>query len=535
MGPAARPPLSRRPGLEWVVVALAALLLAGALTAAGDRALRSDQQAYDLLVVRILDPAVLAHDPLYRHDPVLLHVPWFLRLHAALARRLGGDVEAALVWLAWPMGALYLVGHYALFRALSGSRAAAGLAALSALTIRNGLGGDFWGFDGVRSAATRTIVAALVPLLLLLFVAWRRSRTFPLFYLLLGVLFNVHPVTAYQLAQATAVAHVVLERLRPRAILQVAGGVALFVIAALPYLVPFFAARDDASDPATLSLARAALHYKFPYLLYPIAPSALLSVLFHVSLPLGAWLVWRRRAPERLRVPLDVVAVSAVVLGVAGTAAIQALGAWRDRPYVDIQELRMVRLAYPVLLGGFALSYAALLARRTPRARAALALLFVASLVPPGEVIHAVSAERRAEVKAWLGVGAPRAAGPAAPARAGPWAVAAWAAARTPPDALFFTDSFDFRVGARRAITGSFKDGALFFLVGTRPFTTWYRESRELEACRAIHGRECWFALARRSGADYALVGPGLEAAGAPADFERAFESDGWSVWRRRA
>jgi hypothetical protein len=365
-------------------------------------------------------------------------------------------------------------------------------------------------------------------------VAWRRHATFPLFYLLLGTLFNVHPVTAYQLAQVTAVAHVALARLRPRAIVQVVAGIPLFVLAALPYLIPFFAARDDASDATTLALARTALHYKFPYLLYPIAPSAALSVLFHASLPLVAWLAWRRRAPERLRGPLDAVALGAIVVGLAGTAAVQALGAWRDRPYVDIQELRTLRLAYPALLGGLALGYAALLARRTPRAVSLVVLLFVVSLVPPSAVIHAFSAERRAEVKAWLGGSVPR---PALTTTVGPVdvrPVAAWAAAHTPRDALFFSDEFEFRVRARRAITGSFKDGALFFLVGNRAFTAWYRQSREIDACRAVHGRECWFALARGLDADYALVGPGLSEAVAPPDFDKAFESDGWSAWRRR-
>jgi hypothetical protein len=206
------------------------------------------------------------------------------------------------------------------------------------------------------------------------------------------------------------------------------------------------------------------------------------------------------------------------------------VGVWRDRPYLDIQELRMVRLAYPVLLGGLALGYAALLERRTPRAWAGVALLFLASLVPPGDVIHAVSTERRAQIKAWFGVGTPIAN---RGGRAGRDAAADWAREHTPSGALFFADHFDFRIRSRRAITGGFKDGALFFLTGTRPFTAWYRLDREVAACRAVRGRECWFALARRLGADYAIVDPGVAQAAPEADFERVFERDGWSVWRR--
>jgi hypothetical protein len=534
MGPAARPPLRRpRPALEWLAVALGALLLAGALTWAGDDQLRGDQQAYNLLVARTLDPTLLARDALYGHDPKLLHVPWFLALHAAVARRLGGDVPRALAWLTWPMGTLYLVGHYALFRAATGSPAAAALAAVGALTVRNALGGEFWGFDGVRSAATRTILAALTPLLLLLFVAWRRRRDFPLFFLLLGGLFNVHPVSAYHLAQATALAHVILERFRRRALVQVAIGVVLFGLASLPYLVPFSRGRDDAADPATLALARAALDERFPYLFYPIAPSALLSVAFHVALLAAAWLWWRRgREANAVMAPLVVVMAAALGLGLGGTAVIQAVGVWQDRPYLDIQQLRAVRLVYPVLLTGLALAYARLLAGDTWPARLGVAALLAASLVPPGEVIHAVSEERRVAVKRALGMAAPPppAAAAAADARPALWA---WARATTDRDSLFFTDDFEFRLRTRRAITGSRKDGALMFLAGTRPFTRWYRLDREVRACRAAAGRDCWFPLARRLGADYAVVDPGVRAAAGTPDFVRVWERDGWSVWRR--
>ena len=120
MGPAARSPLiaPRRVG-EAVVVVLVALALAGGLVLLGDPDLRGDQNAYNLLVAKKLSPGLLARDALYRYDPDLLHVPWFLDAQAALARRLGGDVERALAWLGWLMGALFIVGHYVFFRVVT--------------------------------------------------------------------------------------------------------------------------------------------------------------------------------------------------------------------------------------------------------------------------------------------------------------------------------------------------------------------------------------------------------------------------------
>jgi hypothetical protein len=535
VGPAPRPPLttSRRAG-EAVVVVLVALALAGGLILLGDPDLHGDQNAYNLLVARKLSPGLLARDALYRYDPDLLHVPWFLDVHAALARRLGGDVEPALAWLGWLMGALFIAGHYVFFRVVSGRPLPAALATVGAVTIRNALGGEVWGFDGMPSAATRTILAGLTPLLLLLFLWWRARPALAGYWGLLGLLFNVHPVSAYQLAQVTALVHLGRERCRPRALGQVALGVALFVAGALPYLVPFFTGRLGGGTPATV---RAALDYRFPYLLYPIAPNALLSVAFHLALPFGAWLAWRRRREvHAVLTPLEPVMAAAIVLGFGGTALIQAAGVLLDRPYVDIQQLRVMRLLYPILLGGLALTYARLLDRRTARARAAVAVLFLLSLIPPAQVIHAFSWQTRAAVKQALGLGPPAAAATTVAETAARPALWRWTTAATPPSALFMTDDAEFRLRTRRSITGSWKDGALMFLAGSGPLTQWYALDRERAACRATGASGCWFELGRRLDADYVIVDPALARLAAPAaaDFERVWSEGAWSVWRRR-
>lgn len=532
MGPAARLPLTGRGAAEAAAVLLAALLLTGPLTLAGG-GLRGDQHTYNLLVVKKLEPGLFARDALYRHDPDLLHVPWFLDAHAAVARRLGGDVEQALAWLAWGIGTLFVVGHYVFFRAVAGRPLPAALATLGALTVRNALGGEVWGFDGVSSAATRTVLAGLVPPLLLLFLLARRRPWLPAYWGVLGLLVNLHPVSAYHLAQVTAVAHLWSQRLRVRALVQVALGVALFVAGALPYAVAFFSGREGGGSPGEV---RAALDYRFPYLLYPIAPNALLSVAFHMALPLGAWLWWRRRGePSAILSPLSAVAGAAVVLGFAGTAAIQALGVALDRPYLDIQQLRVLRLLYPILLAGLAVTYARLLEMPGARGRLAALVLLLLSLVPPSEVIHAVSEPTRARVKHALGWGPPP-RGAAAVTSADRRALWAWARAETPPDALFFTDDWEFRLQTHRSVTGSFKDGAFMFLAGSAPMARWYALDREQSACRTVGSPGCWLELARRQGADYAVLDAGLPASATapPDDFDRVWVQGGLSVWRRR-
>jgi hypothetical protein len=526
---------SRRRRLEWLLVAAAAVAVAGVLTFSEPPRLRGDQEAYNLLVTKKLDPSLFPRDVLYRHDPDLLHVPWFLDLHAALARRLDGDVTAALQWLAWPIGAVYLAGHYVLFRVVSGPAPAA-LAAVSALTVRNSLGGEFWGFDGTRSAATRTIVAGLTPLLLALFLRWRTRRSFPIFFLVLGLLVNAHPVSAAHLAQATAAAHLWLARFGPRALGDIAAGVPLFAAGSLPFVAPFLEARDNVVEPAVLPVVRSALDYRFAYLLYPISPAALLSVSFHLALPGLAWLWWWRTSapddPARSAMrALQVVAGAAVGLGLLGTAVIQATGVWLDRPYIDIQQLRIVRLVYPVALAGLALAYARLLAAGAWRGYVVTAMLALATLLPPGELIHAFSAEERQRVKAWLAV-EPMVRPPVevAASRA---ALYEWVRRATPARALFLTDDPAFRRRTLRSVTGSFKDGAFLFVAGSRPFVEWYRLERDIRRCRARQGRDCWFGLARRLDVDYVVTDPALAEAGRPVDFQPIWAREGWSVWQR--
>ena len=525
--------IRRRALAEWFAVAGVALALSAGLTFLAAPAFLADQHSYNLLVVKKLEPDLFARDLLYRHDPSRLHVPLFLGVHTALARRLGGDPERALAWLAWPIGAVFLAGHYAFFRALGASAPAAALAALGALTIRNSLGGEYWGFEGVRSASTRTIVAGLTPLLLLAFVRWRTRPWLPAYYLLLGVVANLHPPSAYLLAETTALAHLWLERGSRRSLGQVGAGIVLFALGALPFLAPFLAGGDHVGDPALLGLARRAMASRFSYLFYPLDPAALLSVAFHLAFPLTVWLWWQRRADPALA-PLSAVAGGAAVTAFAGLAIVQGVGAVLDRPYVDVQQLRALRLVYPVLLGGLALAYTRLLERRTWRARGAVAALLLLSLVPPGALIHAGDDERRHAVKVALGIAAPRSSSPLpGTAIAERDALYDWVARTTPRTALFLSDDFNFRVRTRRSITGTGRDGALVFLAGTRPFVAWHRLNGELEACRDVRGRGCWFELGRRLGADYAVVDPMLTGAGAPADFEKVWARGGFSVWRR--
>jgi hypothetical protein len=249
------------------------------------------------------------------------------------------------------------------------------------------------------------------------------------------------------------------------------------------------------------------------------------------------WVARRGETPERFRA-LVVFGAAALAVGVGGTAVIQGIGALSGTPYVDIHQLRATRFMYPVLLAAFPLAYAALLRARSSHAWFLLAALLILSAIPPGSVIHAVSAEQREAVKRAFGTAVSAAsstsAGPAGGERSSGAERHLWrfAVQHTEPDVLVFTDSFAFRYETRRPITGSFKDAIV--VAGARPFYRWYVYMREIEDCRRRRGETCWFALAEKYHGRYAVVDPELDGA-APTNgrWTRVWSESGWSFWRR--
>ena len=94
----------------------------------------------------------------------------------------------------------------------------------------------------------------------------------------------------------------VLERARSHAWRDAVLGGGCFVLGAAPFVAMYLAGRESVTDPALFPLLRAAVQYRFDYLLLPQRLDALLSVAFHSLLPAAAlaWLAWRRQWPRDL-------------------------------------------------------------------------------------------------------------------------------------------------------------------------------------------------------------------------------------------
>lgn len=498
--------------------------------------LKGDQVLVNLIVIKNLHPEWFQGDLVLGGDYYRYYTPFFVAVQAALARLWGDDPVAALHALFWPVGLIFLVGHYVLFRFLTGSPAMAALGSLSAMTVRNALGGEYWGFAGVSTVQPRTIAAGLIPLLLVVFLRGRTHPLFPGFFLLAGGMANLHPVSALHFAQVTAGTHLWLARFRWRAWREVVTGVGLFALGALPFIIPYLSGKENLTDQSLFPTVREALHYRYGYLLFPLKADALLSVAFHVALPIVVLLWLRRRGSwtDELRTLLLLGAL-ALLMGFGGTAASQVFGVLADQPYPDIMQLRATKLMYVPLLAALPLAFRELLSRRRSSARVGLMLLFACSLIPPGLLIHSFPRERRDSVKEFLRIAVKPRPVPVVRSRESAMAQEAlwqWVVEKTGRNDLFFSDSLIFRAKTLRPITGAFKD-AYTVLAGTAPMYRWYVYIREVRSCRVREGTDCWFGLARKYSAKYVVVDPGVSRAVPGKDFVRVWAQSGWSLWRR--
>ncbi len=500
----------------------------------------TDQVANNLIVQSRLHPDWFRGDALYGAGLHRHYSPAWVRLQTAVARWLGGDPYAVLRVLYWPLGLLFFLGHYALFRALTGHPAASFLGAAAALPFRVSLGGDSWDFAGLGSVIPRTISAAAAPLFVLGLARWHTIKGSAALGLLLGLVANFHPVGAFHLAQIGILARLWEWRGSAPAWLSAGSAAAAFVVGAAPAIVAYLGGRVEIDDPSLFPLVREGILYRLPQDYFPMALQSVPGMLVRAAPLLFLLLLVRRRGADPLGRTLGLVGVLAVGVGVVGAAADQLYGDLFNRAYPNLKQFRATKFAWLPLLSAFPLAFQRVLSGGPRRAAVALALGFaVAASVRPLEPL--LPARNIAPWQGWLATLDARSMTTLAPR--GSWQgqppevrdLARWVAANTGRNDLFFTDLTGFRALTGRPITGSFKDGGYLLMAGTEPFLRWYLHIREVDACRRRRGQGCWFALASRTPATYVVVDPHLPAAAAEPGFTRVWVGGAWSLWRREA
>ncbi len=461
-----------------------------------------DQANVAAMLLAEQDPAAFRADPLFGNPRLWsFYLPAYRALLSTLWG-LAGDLGLAHRLLAALCAGIYVAGATLLFSRASASLAAGALVAVASTTVRDALGGTYWGAGPISTAQPRTVALALVPWLLLASLRASGSRAAPLPLLGAGLLANVHPPTALFLAIGLLAADA-MRRTPPT---RIGLGAAAAVLGALPAVLAIAASRGSAGSVEPATLAEIVAERFAPDLLPPPRQfiwRALVAALLPAVLAVLAWRAHRGRGLPPAARDLAVGGLAAFVAAIVGQGLAQIAGSLSGGPPLTLDLLRGSRFLYLAL---FALVAAGLgeflrggIVPIASRARPLFALGIVAALlVPPSSIRRAVSSRSRGAADA--------AAERAADLRgAGEWLRA------HAPGALVATDQAALRALAGGPIAFSYDDAGFLLHAAPDRLVEWAQRSGAWG--KAVERRDgaALRLLARVAGARFALVPAGSD------------------------
>lgn len=177
-----------------------------------------DQHLTLLLVLKADDPSLFSRDLM--HDGanrVGDYIPLFVGF-LRFAYHLSGDLSAGYKVMIFPLTLLYLFGAYFVFLRFSRvAWVAMTLAAFSSLPLGIVLGDEFFGLGPIRLMVARTILTGVFPFLFLAFCSWfDKPGRLVLLFLGIGLLANLYPVSAMDIAAILGVVCLLERRGDPR-------------------------------------------------------------------------------------------------------------------------------------------------------------------------------------------------------------------------------------------------------------------------------------------------------------------------------
>ncbi len=193
------------------------------------------------------------------------------------------------------MALIYLCGMYSLLYRQCMSWSVAAFVAVLSSTVIYSIGGAFWGIGSLGSCTPRGFCIAVTPLIVLAYLRYRDQPRLPLVFICIGLLANVHLVSAMNLTIVLLIVYLAEGRFAVKR-LPMAFWCGLGALsAALPYVLYYMALRLGAIPPdASASYDLAVQAMKRQAMLYPGLLTPLLYWLLLVgalAIPAGAVLL----------------------------------------------------------------------------------------------------------------------------------------------------------------------------------------------------------------------------------------------------
>jgi hypothetical protein len=232
-------PLSFLLGVYLIVCAIGFLKLR-------DVNLDSEVQHIITIAMKADNPQMFSRDLFFKHDVHRYYTPLFLKLFN-FAQSLAGDYQRAAFVVMTPLLFVYLLLMYILAYDFCGDSWVSSLVCIMSLPQIYALY-DLWGFishEGEIVLLARMVFSVFLPLLILALFRWRNQPKFvPVFFLLLGLLTNVHPVSGFTLMQIVVIA-LFLDRNSQFNVKRLVVAVAFWLLGAFPFIYSYVFARGN--------------------------------------------------------------------------------------------------------------------------------------------------------------------------------------------------------------------------------------------------------------------------------------------------
>lgn len=223
----------------------AAVAVLAGVQAGYDQLTTAGQVNVAVNVVRASEAGLYARDPVFGQSGLhRLRAPawqWYLQTAYELSGR--ADPLAGFRVLAGPLVMLYLAGMYLLLWSQTRSWSVSCFTAVLSTTMIYVPGGSFWGLGPLCSLGAEGVCLAMAPLLVWLLLRWIDSPHVLWVFFAVGLLANLHAVTATNFAAVLALTLLGAGRFRGRAWLLAGLGGLCAAGAASPFLLHYASAK----------------------------------------------------------------------------------------------------------------------------------------------------------------------------------------------------------------------------------------------------------------------------------------------------
>ena len=433
-------------------------------------------------------------DPVYGSDLWRFQTPAFQSiLEMALVPTGYGDPTMPFRAMTGVLVMVYLCGMYALLYRQCRSWSVSVFVTVLSSTVTYTLGRSFWGVGSLASITPPALIVAVVPLVVLTFIRYLQRWQLLLVFGFVGLLGNLHLVSAMNLTLVLLIVYLGIHRFAPRSWPTAIGCGLAALVGAMPYAGYYFGLRAQMSQAgATVSAAvvRTALAGSEADGIYPEIFSSMVNWMLLVAvLVIPAVAVLSR--VERFRVrDLRVwvwffVGALFVSLGLQGLSQFVGWAIGQGPPVIDfVRASNLAMLPLYVLFAQALTNLFRIVRAHRAWLRAACAAFMIAWMAPsdnfrvvryalldtatafmdesdkprPIQKHHERDAERRELIQ-----------------------IGRWAQAKTSRDAIFLFDQAEFRMFARRGIVGCPDDVIFFYYMTPWRLEEWLQTVKQQE------------------------------------------------------